>query len=258
MASITASEEAAAILTRNCTQCGEPVHRKANRPKSASERCFCNRTCMAKWQAQHFAGPRSPTWKGGQEERSCAVCGTAFFVYASQCKDRPRQCCSTACANKHRSQIASGERSFRWSNLFVTCQQCGAAFRVIPAHIKRGRGKFCNRSCRSKWMSEHGTGANNPNWRGGYAIYYGPNWTAQQRAARKRDKYVCQHCGKRQKKRGRAFDVHHIKPFREFGYVYGVNDHYLAANDLPNLVTLCRQCHWLAEYGKIALQQRFV
>ena len=47
--------------------------------------------------------------------------------------------------------------------------------------------------------------------------------------------------------------VHHIQPFRTFGYVRGANDHYLAANDLGNLVSLCRYCHKPVECGVIEL-----
>lgn len=95
-------------------------------------------------------------------------------------------------------------------------------------------------------------GSANPHWKGGYKEYYGPNWNIQRRAARKRDKHRCQCCGKKQKTK--AFDVHHVRPFRTFGYVVGVNDHYLPANDLTNLITLCPSCHTRAENGKIAFQ----
>jgi DEAD/DEAH box helicase domain-containing protein len=37
--------------------------------------------------------------------------------------------------------------------------------------------------------------------------------------------------------------VHHIQPFRTFGYARGKNDQYLEANRLENLVTLCTSCH---------------
>ena len=73
-------------------------------------------------------------------------------------------------------------------------------------------------------------------------------------AARKRDKYHCQHCGATQTKIKRALDVHHIRPFREFGYVPGKNESYKQANDLINLISLCKVCHKQAESGKIAIQ----
>ena len=43
--------------------------------------------------------------------------------------------------------------------------------------------------------------------------------------------------------RGREHDVHHKIPFRTFGYVPGLNERYLEANRLDNLMLVCRACH---------------
>ena len=37
--------------------------------------------------------------------------------------------------------------------------------------------------------------------------------------------------------------MHHKLPFRAFGYVRGVNENYREANQLENLVLVCRACH---------------
>jgi DEAD/DEAH box helicase domain-containing protein len=71
---------------------------------------------------------------------------------------------------------------------------------------------------------------------------YGPDWAVQRDAARARDGYRCRHCGAPERE-GRQHDVHHIAPFRAFGYVRGVNDLYRLANQLENLITLCPACH---------------
>nr|MBC7245577.1 DEAD/DEAH box helicase [Chloroflexota bacterium] len=73
-------------------------------------------------------------------------------------------------------------------------------------------------------------------------VSYGPNWAAQRRRARERDRYRCVHCGAPEPP-DREHDVHHIRPFRTFDYRPGQNENYLAANDLSNLVTLCSECH---------------
>jgi DEAD/DEAH box helicase domain-containing protein len=78
---------------------------------------------------------------------------------------------------------------------------------------------------------------------------YGPNWDAQRALARARDGYRCVQCG-RAEEGGRQHDVHHIQPFRSFGYVPGLNENYRQANDLDNLQTLCRACHARAEAGR--------
>jgi DEAD/DEAH box helicase domain-containing protein len=70
----------------------------------------------------------------------------------------------------------------------------------------------------------------------------GPNWDAQRNLARDRDAHRCRHCGAPERP-NRTHDVHHIEPFRTFGYVRGKNEAYLEANRLENLVTLCPSCH---------------
>lgn len=242
-----------AVVT--CAQCGVDIQR---RPSAIGERNFCSRKCRGYFYRGWFQGSSSPTWKGGRITSTCPICGKSFQVYESQRKDEPRRCCSLACAGMWRSRTTSGEQSWRWNRIPVSCQFCGKVFEVIPSQLARGRGRFCGRACRGMWQSRYIVGFYSPSWRGGHATYYGPNWPTQQRSARKRDGYACQHCGKRQKKHGRSFEVHHIQPFREFGYVCGANDNYLAANELSNLITLCRKCHWDAEFGKIPIQRRFI
>jgi DEAD/DEAH box helicase domain-containing protein len=78
----------------------------------------------------------------------------------------------------------------------------------------------------------------------------GPNWEQQRNRARGRDGHRCRHCGVPERPE-RAHDVHHIQPFRSFGYVRDKNDHYLDANRLENLVTLCRSCHRRVEVDRM-------
>ena len=78
----------------------------------------------------------------------------------------------------------------------------------------------------------------------------GPNWEQQRNLARARESYLCRHCGAPERP-NRGHDVHHIEPFRHFGYVRGENDNYLQANQLENLVTLCRSCHSRVEVDRM-------
>jgi DEAD/DEAH box helicase domain-containing protein len=78
---------------------------------------------------------------------------------------------------------------------------------------------------------------------------YGPNWSAQRELALERDAFRCRVCGA-QGRAGNGLHVHHIRPFREYGYIPGENEAYLVANDLENLVTLCGSCHRQAEAGQ--------
>ncbi|MGB5058023.1 MAG: DEAD/DEAH box helicase [Candidatus Promineifilaceae bacterium] len=87
---------------------------------------------------------------------------------------------------------------------------------------------------------------------------YGPNWQTQRQKALERDGYRCRMCGAAGKdpsgfpkpEGSTMLHVHHIRPFREFSYVRGVNENYLDANKLENLSTLCPSCHRQAEEGQ--------
>jgi DEAD/DEAH box helicase domain-containing protein len=78
---------------------------------------------------------------------------------------------------------------------------------------------------------------------------YGPSWDKARNAARARDGYRCRSCGAPERG-GRQHDVHHLRPFREFSYVRGVNDNDQIANALDNLITLCTACHHRAETSR--------
>ena len=78
---------------------------------------------------------------------------------------------------------------------------------------------------------------------------YGPNWQEQRQRVLERDGHRCRTCGATARP-GQGLHVHHIRPFREFGYVPGRNRAYLEANRPENLVTLCPSCHRRAEEGQ--------
>ncbi len=77
---------------------------------------------------------------------------------------------------------------------------------------------------------------------------YGPNWQKQRAAVRARDSYRCTQCGAAETE-GRQHDVHHLTPFRTFGYIPGHNENYQQANRLSNLTLLCQRCHRRIEAG---------
>ena len=124
----------------------------------------------------------------------------------------------------------------------LKCPQCNVIFKVQPSIAQKNDRTFCSKKCYSKYLTNI-TGDKVPNWRGGTIKYYGPNWRQQKRLCRKRDDYTCQNCGKSQKDNRYSLDVHHVKPFKSFGYIVNENTNYLLANHLDNLISLCRSCH---------------
>lgn len=77
---------------------------------------------------------------------------------------------------------------------------------------------------------------------------YGPNWQEMRAKVRARDGYRCAQC-RAPEPTDRQHDVHHLIPFRTFGYVAGINENYRLANRLDNLMLLCRACHHRLESG---------
>lgn len=76
---------------------------------------------------------------------------------------------------------------------------------------------------------------------------YGPNWQQQRQKVLERDDFRCRTCGAGG---STLLHVHHIRPFRAYGYIPGENENYRLANEPDNLVTLCPSCHRRAEAGQ--------
>lgn len=125
----------------------------------------------------------------------------------------------------------------------LNCSYCETVFYRSPSNrLRRGFNQYCSRKCMADAFVGRSVGDKSPRWAGGWEPYYGSNWPNQKAEARSRDGYVCKRCGKSESELRRGLDVHHIRPFRLFGRIG-----YILANDLSNLVSLCKDCHRWAE-----------
>lgn len=86
-------------------------------------------------------------------------------------------------------------------------------------------------------MSIARIGDKNPNWRGGTKhLPYTIEWNdTLRKAIRQRDNYVCQLCGKKQKRP--RLHIHHI-------------DYDKENQDPDNMVSLCKGCHAKTNYNR--------
>lgn len=214
-------------VERVCNYCQATFRVKAGVVRRGNGK-YCSRDCIAKGRRSRITC-------------ICQNCGTEFKKWPAEVKAGHGKFCSKKCYDET-----------QWERVDVPCKYCGCILQRVPSRA----GGFCSKTCRSRWMSENWRGENHPGWRGGH-IEYGPNWLPQRKKALKRDNYTCQYCSKK-KQKYKNHDVHHITPFRTFGYIEGENENYKQANELTNLITLCRKCHKKAESGNIFIQHKLL
>lgn len=226
-----------------CAHCGK-AFKKPRYDIEHTKHCFCSRACHNAWRSEHQRGEAHHQYNRVMVR--CTHCSKEFARIPSR---RKTPFCSRECDNAwKRAHPLKGEASPRYNTILVQCANCGRGVRRQRWQAKGYNRSFCNMKCLGQWRSQYAVGENGANWRGGYAEYYGPDWLKQRRAARERDQYTCQRCGVTEVDMGRELDVHHTRPFREFGYKPGENDHHKAANELANLVSLCGLCHHAVEW----------
>lgn len=243
-----------------CASCGNTFDRHPYRINYAKNQ-FCNRECKANWMSKNITGKDHPRWVDGLVI-SCGRCGKEFRQESGKLKRNKRNFCSKVCRDKWfvENGIVAGSNNPMWKPPIVKpCDQCGKTIERKKSRVGKNKRTrhFCCKECKHQWHAENLSGENSPMWKGGKAVYkkyYGPNWRRQSKNARKRDGYACRNCGISQKKIRRKLDVHHIRPFKSFGYIRGENDNYKKANELVNLISLCPDCHKAAESGKIPVQ----
>lgn len=268
-----------------CANCGHILERQASRIERSKNQ-FCDIKCSGEWRSKNIVGPNHPNWQEDAEIACCQTCGREFRrpkweswrrscsrecqlaaypkkieVACANCgetldrhpyrmRDYDRHFCDVNCMGEWFSKNQVGTEHPKWrDDLNATCGYCGREFRLRTE--AKGNLSFCTPACLGRWLSENMSGENSIHWKGGRLPYYGPNWRAQRDRVRERDGYRCQYCDKHEEELNRRLDVHHIKPFREFGYLPGENENYREANELFNLVSLCQSCHAAAENGLI-------
>jgi len=194
--------------TKKCLHCSNAFN-----PHVASQ-IYCTRNCQRAYN-------RTPQ-KQNKYKRICKGCGKEF----NGRKDSRH--CGKSCSSK---SVWQPRRTFEV--VLKECIECGDEFRVKPSHFDRR--KYCSRKCMGEYKTKHYSGKNSAHWKGGGSYYYGANWRKQKTTVRKRDGNKCQICGKCGS--GVLVDVHHIQPFKTF------KGDWVKANDINNLICLCRQCH---------------
>lgn len=231
--------------TVHCDWCDTPKQVLESRIES-QEHHFCDPECVARWQAEAFAGEKSSRYS--RVEVDCTYCGSPKMVYRCL-SDQEHHFCNSVCQVNWQSEELVGENSNAWrgGGVAVTCEQCGDGKEVNPRHYEQHDRFFCNPTCHGNWQSETGflSGSNSPRWSGGLA-YYGEGWdeTTKERV-RKSQARCCLDCGKPEHELPFRLPVHHIVKARSLKDAPPE-----VRNGDDNLVALCPECH--ARWEKIS------
>lgn len=214
------------MIKKVCAFCNGEYHRK---PSESKESLYCSHKCAS------LAKSTNPGKIWSVVE--CSHCHNKFSRRTYRIKDAKHIFCSRACC-----VLYAKEHSPDY-HVTLVCQICGNEFSRARYFVNvRKDAKFCSRACLDKHNSHNKRREKNVNWRGGQGVKdYGPDWSYQNKLARKRDGNKCQLC--KADKRPWMLDVHHIVSIRSFGYISGQNENYKQANRLENLITLCKKCH---------------
>jgi len=181
----------------------------------------------------------------------CDYCGTTDQKRRRELERRDKNFCSRGCKAKSMSE-QTGSASRAWKEkVEIECEVCGDTREVVPS--KADGSRFCSQDCMLEWRAEYLSGENNPRWNDSPKYrYYGPNWEEQAAKARDRDNHECQFCPRDRQDSleewGEILTVHHIKRFYDFAS-------YEVANELPNLITTCKECHTSLDMGTMAVPE---
>ncbi len=221
-----------AFIHCECSFCGEKLIRN-KQSKIANVRLhFCDLKCKAEYQK--LAKPVTKEWLFDQyvvKEKDC--CQIAIIVNRD-----PKSVWNWL----KDFNIPTRKRGSYW-NKFFTLRGRNPGFRqteetkrkIREARLRDGHVPYLRNGVH--WLKGK-RGPEVPNWKGGstperQAFYSSLEWKAVARKVWKRDKRICQRCG-RKKERGLSFDIHHIVSFlcKKLRCVPS------------NLVLLCEPCHY--------------
>jgi len=213
-------------VLKECEQCGDHFEQTAPYYIDNVKR-FCGHECYGDHRSENIVGEDNPLYKE-KSVLECKQCGEEYEVWPAL--EEESKFCGKECHDKYQTGRAQKDKL---DTIEVECDVCGESVMRYPS--TKSETTICSEKCMSEWASKK-KGEDNPAWKGGYEDYYGDNWIEQRRKIRQRDNYRCQSCGIHEDEYGQELSVHHITPVREFEQVE-------QANELSNLVSLCRSCH---------------
>lgn len=177
----------------------------------------------------HHAQVHGESIAGFQTE--CEYCGAEFRIRQSD-RLETKNFCDDECQGNWQSENRSGEDShaYEGKTIEVECEFCGSDVEKNKSQLDENQERYyCGYQCQADWRKENiNTGSHD----------YGETWYSQRRKALRRADHECEdpRCNRTECQNGNSLEVHHIVPFRTFNSSE-------VANDLDNLLVLCREHH---------------
>jgi len=240
----TIHDESLVQNTWECFVCDDEFERPESQINN-KERPFCSNECYGKWLKSQDKKDH-PNWSGNLIVVNCDNCSSECEKYKHKVEEQENVFCSRECQITYRSEHYTDRPYVRTESITVTCDECSTEFKRNPSYVEASDKQFCSNNCRANWLSENWSGEDSPLWKGGPVFYYGENWLSQRRKAIQRDNEQCQECGltreQHYENHGSDLEVHHKTPIRTF-------EDTAEANELSNLITLCKPCHIEVEHS---------
>lgn len=151
---------------------------------------------------------------------------------------------------RHRQTVSKADRVKRakYAAQFVNPTERNARLLHGAAiSAQKRKGKPLSEAHKEKMRGRPGKkGEFSSNWKGGVSKKQSraPFWAKAQKACRERDGHTCQSCGVTSKDVGQLLDVHHVVSYHSF-------EDKSKANEISNLISLCRTCHLRIEQNVI-------
>lgn len=201
---------------------------------------FCSEDCGIKYR------------NSGKEEKKCEFCNKTYTGRKNQkycskicrskslIKDNEKVC--PICKNKFKpehthnifcSRKCSSKNKSNKSIIKTECSYCNKKVERPKSLIRKYT--FCSRACMGKYYSENRFGKIHPLWNGGKIDGRGYKWRELRKEILVRDNFSCRICNIKPKNTTNL-DVHHIVKYRNF-------DNSKDANNLSNLLLVCKKCH---------------
>lgn len=165
------------------------------------------------------------SWNKGKNSRIiffCKVCKKPILDY----KRANRKVCSKECFSINASNFMKGK-------ILYKIHPRGMLNKVPWNKGKKMDKPVWNKGLTAKKDNRILSGKEHYKWNGGISLKYGKEWKNIRKQIWKRDNFTCQKCGKKNVE----LIAHHIIPF-EFSH----------DNNLDNLISVCRSCHFKAEW----------